>query len=230
MLGELLPWRSAGWPVRPCQTQTGSCRALSPFPFSPILLFFPLHRWCIQVLHFKPVGGAPRTVGGILALRHDAFEPQLAGVGEDGRAVALDVFVEPDAGAGLGYDRCERGLADLKRIAPQVVPVQLDEVEGIKKDAPVSDSFAIDDARLRAQMGQRLDDGQSFFGRPHTGVFSLMESSQPFGDLSTQVSPAGTLIAQATRRLRRGSFRRRLPRLGVRRAMLVQELAGDDDN
>ena len=29
------------------------------------------------------------------------FESHLAGVGEDGRAVALDVFVEPDAGAGL---------------------------------------------------------------------------------------------------------------------------------
>jgi hypothetical protein len=33
-------------------------------------------------------------------------------VGEDGRAIALvDMLVEPDAGAGLGYDRCERGLA-----------------------------------------------------------------------------------------------------------------------
>jgi hypothetical protein len=36
-------------------------------------------------------------------------------VGEDGRAVALDMFIEPDAGAGLGHDRCERGLAYLKR-------------------------------------------------------------------------------------------------------------------
>src|SRR5262249_251684 len=91
------------------------------------------------------------------------------------------MFVEPDAGAGLGYDRCERGLADLKRIAPQVVAVQLDEVEGIKKDAPVSalvpdeiersnavviagDSFAIDDARPRAQMGQRSDDQREAAG------------------------------------------------------------------
>jgi hypothetical protein len=41
-------------------------------------------------------------------------------MGEDGRAVALDMLVEPDAGAGLGHDRCERGLADLKRITPQV--------------------------------------------------------------------------------------------------------------
>jgi hypothetical protein len=44
-------------------------------------------------------------------------------VREDGRTVALDMLVEPDAGASLGHDRCERGLADLKRIAPQVVAV-----------------------------------------------------------------------------------------------------------
>jgi hypothetical protein len=36
-------------------------------------------------------------------------------VGEDGRTVALDMLVEPDAGTGLGQDRRERGLADLKR-------------------------------------------------------------------------------------------------------------------
>ena len=52
-------------------------------------------------------------------------------MGEDGWAVALDMLVEPDAGLGLGHDRCERGLADLKRITPQVVAVQLDQVEGI---------------------------------------------------------------------------------------------------
>ena len=34
---------------------------------------------------------------------------------------------EPDAGAGLGHDGCERGLVDLKRVAPQVVAVQLNE-------------------------------------------------------------------------------------------------------
>ena len=43
---------------------------------------------------------------------------------EDGRAVASQMLIEPDAGAGLGHYRCERGLADLKRIAPQVVLVR----------------------------------------------------------------------------------------------------------
>ena len=45
-------------------------------------------------------------------------------MGEDSRAVAFHVFVEPNAGAGLGDGRCERGFADLKRIAPQIVAVQ----------------------------------------------------------------------------------------------------------
>jgi hypothetical protein len=52
---------------------------------------------------------------------------------EDGRAVVLGMLVEPDAGTGLGHDRCERCLADLKRIAPQIIAVQLDEVEGVEE-------------------------------------------------------------------------------------------------
>jgi|SRR5262245_52150895 len=102
-------------------------------------------------------------------------------MGEDGRAVALDMLIEPDAGAGLGHDRCERGLADLKRIAPQIVAIQFDEVEGVEEYAPVSalvadevergnavviagDSFAVDDAGARAQTSQRLDDQREAVG------------------------------------------------------------------
>jgi len=47
------------------------------------------------------------------------------------------MLVEPDAGLGLDHDGCERGLADLKRITPQVVAVQLDEVEGVEKGTVV---------------------------------------------------------------------------------------------
>jgi hypothetical protein len=67
-----------------------------------------------------------------------------------------------------------RGLADLKRIAPQVVAVQFDQVESIEEDAVVSavvtdeiergnavviagDRLAIDDAGARAEASQRLD-------------------------------------------------------------------------
>src|SRR5215467_16214144 len=70
-------------------------------------------------------------------------------------------------GLAFGHDRCKRGLADRKRIAPQVGAVQFDEVEGIEKYAPVSalvpdeiergdtvviagDSFPVDNAGARA--------------------------------------------------------------------------------
>src|SRR5258708_14202188 len=83
-----------------------------------------------RVLHLEPVGRAAGTVGGILALRDDAFKTHFASVREDRRAVAFDMLVEPDAGTGLGQDRCERGLADLKRITPQVLAVQFDQDRG----------------------------------------------------------------------------------------------------
>jgi hypothetical protein len=54
-------------------------------------------------------------------------------------------FTPPSPALGLGQDRCERGLADLKRIAPQVVAVQLDEVEGIEEYA--LDSSLVTDER-----------------------------------------------------------------------------------
>ena len=62
--------------------------------------------------------GAPPSGGRVLSLRNDSFEPHLAGVGEDGRAVVLGVLVGTDAGASLGQHACKRGFADLKRIAP----------------------------------------------------------------------------------------------------------------
>jgi len=75
----------------------------------------------------------------------------------------------------LCHDSCERGLADLRWIAPEIVAVQFDQVEGVKKHAIVSavvadeiergnavviagDSFAIDDAGTRTQAGQTIDD------------------------------------------------------------------------
>src|SRR6266404_664127 len=134
---ELLARRSAKWPLRPCQTQMASCPALSPFLFAPIFFGFPLDGRCIRVFHFEPIGRASRTVGRVLPLRHDSFEPHLAGMGEDGRAVALDMLVEPNTGTGLGQDRYERGLADLERVTAQVVAVELDQVEGVQEHVAV---------------------------------------------------------------------------------------------
>src|SRR5262245_5710534 len=95
-------------------------------------------------------------------------------MGKDGRAIALGMLIEPDAGARLGHDRRERCFADLKWITPQVVTVQFDKVEGVQERAVImaavaneiergnavvvaGDSLAIDDARARAQACQRLD-------------------------------------------------------------------------
>jgi hypothetical protein len=44
-------------------------------------------------------------------------------MGEDGGAIALDMLIERDAEVGLGQHVRKRGLANLKRITPQVVAV-----------------------------------------------------------------------------------------------------------
>jgi hypothetical protein len=63
-------------------------------------------------------------------------------MGEDGRAVALDVLVEADAGASLGQHGRERRPADFERIMTQVVAVQLDQVEGVEERVAVMPSVA----------------------------------------------------------------------------------------
>src|SRR5262249_11681213 len=122
----------------------------------------------------------------VLALRHDAFEPHLAGVAEDGRAVAFHVLVEAQAKASFGQHTSKRGLAHLQRIAPQVIAIQLDEIEGVEEDALVSavvpdeiersnavviagDSFAVDNAGARAQASQRLSDQREAAGEVIAG-------------------------------------------------------------
>ena len=86
----------------------------------------------------------------------------------------------------LGHDRRECGLADLKRIAPQIVAVEFDEVEGVQERAVImaavaneierghalviaGDSFAVDNAGARAQARQRLDDQREATGRCRDG-------------------------------------------------------------
>jgi hypothetical protein len=56
-------------------------------------------------------------------------------MGEDGRAVAFQMLVEAQAKASFGQHTSKRGLADRKRITPQVVAVQFDEVEGVASPA-----------------------------------------------------------------------------------------------
>jgi len=65
---------------------------------------------------------------------------------------------ERPAKASFGQHTSKRGLAHFQRITPHVVAIQLDQVEG------VGDSFAIDDAGVRAQAGQCLDDQREAAG------------------------------------------------------------------
>jgi hypothetical protein len=77
------------------------------------------------------------------------------------------MLVEAQAKANFGQHTSKRGLPDHKRITPQVIAVQFDQVEGVQKHAIVSavmtdeiergnavviagDSFAVDNARARA--------------------------------------------------------------------------------
>ena len=78
------------------------------------------------------------AVAGAEPLRHDAFESHFAGVGENGRAVALYMLVEAQAKAGFGQHTSKRGLAHFQRITPHVIAVQFDEVEGVEEYALVS--------------------------------------------------------------------------------------------
>jgi len=90
----------------------GVRRSAAAMPFRPASwpAYGTINRKCLQacysregrgragrVLHLEPMRRAPRAIHRVLTLRHDAFESHLAGMGEDGRAVALHVLVEAQA-------------------------------------------------------------------------------------------------------------------------------------
>src|SRR5215831_7229468 len=150
------------------------------------------------------------------------------------------MLVEPNAGAGLGHDRCERGLTDLKRITPQVVAVQLNEVEGVEEYVLVSavvtdeiergnavviagDSFAVDNARARAQPGERINDQReaageviagpavelhlragAFFPRQTANIFANQLGGTRRNGLAPRHSDIGIVVNEVTHRGRPG--------------------------
>ena len=69
----------------------------------------------------------------VAALRDDAFEADLPGVGEYGGAVAVHVLVEHNPSGRLGQQLLEPVLALLKRPRPPVLAVEFQEVEGVRK-------------------------------------------------------------------------------------------------
>src|SRR6516162_8650612 len=97
-------------------------------------------------------------------------------MGEHKRAILLiEVLVEAQPRCRAGKQAGERRLTHSKRVTPQVVTVQLDQVEGVEEDARVMlaiadavktcdpvlaarNRLAVDDAGTRAQLSQRLHD------------------------------------------------------------------------
>jgi hypothetical protein len=65
------------------------------------------------------------------------------------------MFVEAQAKASFGQHAAQRGLADLKRIAPQVVAIEFDEVKGVEEyalvRAVVTDDFLVSRSRNFAE-------------------------------------------------------------------------------
>ena len=102
--------------------------------------------------------------------------------------------------------RCERGLANLERIAPQVVAVQLNEIEGVEKGTVVvavvaneiergnavviaGNSLAVDDAGARAHACQRLHDQREAVGEATSVVeIELVKADQGSGAVSSASS------------------------------------------
>ena len=111
----------------------------------------------------------------VLALRHDPLKPHLAGVRKHEWAIlVVEVLVEAQPRCRTPEQARERRLAHCERVAPQIVAVEFDQVEGIEEHArvvtPIPDAvegrdpviatchrFAVDDAGARAQLGDCLD-------------------------------------------------------------------------
>src|SRR5262249_5184679 len=66
--------------------------------------------------------------------RDDAFEPHLADVPEYALAIVGEVRVQTQTRKAPTQQARERHLARLKRLPPQVLAIQLEEIEGVEED------------------------------------------------------------------------------------------------
>src|SRR5262245_12580265 len=108
-----------------------SARTHNPGPApplsAPVLFLFALHSWCRRILALDPVTRATGAVGRAKALRHDTFEPKLAGVAEDDIAGLINVLVEQQARFGVAQELSERCLTRFDGLAAQVLTIKLDQ-------------------------------------------------------------------------------------------------------
>jgi hypothetical protein len=122
-------------PLAGIRAETGA--ACSTSALAPILFGFPLYRRCVRVLALDPMRRAPRAIARVLALRHDALQSYLAGMGKDGGAVSLNVLVEVQAGRGLATTEASVALRTSSGSRRRSSPFNSIRFKGIKKHGPV---------------------------------------------------------------------------------------------
>jgi hypothetical protein len=112
-------------------------------------------------------------------------------------AVAFQVLVEPNTGGRLGQHHGQRFFAAFRRITPQIVAIQFDQIEGVEEYAFIvvaiankiershaiviaSNRLAIDDARAGPQAGQRIDDQREAVAPQDRGRADACLTTSPY--------------------------------------------------
>src|SRR6516165_10321860 len=141
----------------------------------PLFLSLAAHCRCFRILEFQPVFRSAGTVARAEPLRHDAFEAHLAGVPEYALAIMGEVLVQTQPRKAPTQQARELRLARLQRLAPQILAIQFEEIEGVEEDmlarrlAPqpfehrepvliAGDRLAIDQAGTHLEPVNGLDD------------------------------------------------------------------------
>src|SRR5262245_10691138 len=90
-----------------------------------------LRNFSIMAIGLEASGGYERGVMRALLAAGMSVRQELASMVKHSLAVALQVLVKSDTRPGLGQDHNQCFLAALEWIAPEVITVQLDQVEGV---------------------------------------------------------------------------------------------------
>jgi hypothetical protein len=103
---------------------------------SRVLVLEPQDARGIWVLDLEPCLARPRSIRVLAVLGDDALGPELAGMGEDRRAVAFEVLAVADPGRRLGEQPFEPGLPLRERSRSPILAIEFQEVEGVEKRLP----------------------------------------------------------------------------------------------
>jgi len=106
-------------------------------PSRPILFGLTRHHWRRRVLDLDPTIAAAWPVRRSKALRHNALAAERAGQFVDDCAVDFEMAVECDAGLSAAQWPFESSFANLVRLAPQILAIELKQVKSAESDGVV---------------------------------------------------------------------------------------------